>query len=40
VSISTITESNEAILPKSLTSWRSGGIGTWTRVARTLAIFT
>jgi hypothetical protein len=34
-----MTESNDAMRPKSLVCCRSYGIGTWTQVARTLVIF-
>jgi hypothetical protein len=39
VSIFTMTESNDAMRPKSLTCWRSYGMGTWTHMAWTLVIF-
>src|SRR5437762_3117556 len=39
VSTFTMTESNDAMRPKSLVCCRSYGIGTWTQVARTLVIF-
>src|SRR5437867_620681 len=39
VSTFTITESNDAMRPKSLVCCRSRGIGTWTHVAATFVIF-
>src|SRR5688500_329432 len=39
VSIFTITEAKDAILPESVVVGRSGGMGTCTHVARTLVIF-